>query len=158
MSRSTITPHASHTWGTVEGERRCKRCWSAPGWAIIEEPCPSEGRARDDDDGSPREHGFAPWTDADVSRAYELYLARVPVAEIAATIGRTLHATGRRIKVHRASIGAAPMSKRSTPRETLAQIAAMPGTVREIAAATGASLATVHRARAAARRNLEKQP
>ena len=93
MSRSTITPHPSHTWGTVEGERRCKRCWSAPTWAIIEEPCPSEGRARDDDDGSPREHGFAPWTDADVAHAYELYLARVPVAEIAATIGRTLHAT-----------------------------------------------------------------
>ena len=157
MSRSTITPHESHVMGTLGGERRCKRCWSAPTWAIIEEPCPSEGRARDDDDGSPREHGFAPWTDADVSRAYELYLARVPVAEIAATIGRTLHATGRRIKVHRASIGAAPMSKRSTPRETLAQIAAMPGTAREVAAATGVSLACVGRARAAARRKLAEQ-
>ena len=157
MSRSTITTHASHVMGTLGGELRCKRCWSAPTWAIIEEPCPSEGRARDDDDGSPREHGFAPWTDADVSRAYELYLARVPVAKIAATIGRTLHATGRRIKVHRASIGAAPMSKRSTPRETLAQIAAMPGTAREVAAATGASLACVGRARAAARRKLAEQ-
>ena len=155
--RSIITPHASHRMGLVEGERRCKRCWPAPTWAIIEEPCPSEGRARDDDDGSPREHGFAPWTDADVSRAYELYLARVPVAEIAATIGRTLHATGRRIKDHRAAIGAAPMSKRSTPRETLAQIAAMPGTAREVAAATGASLACVGRARAAARRKLAEQ-
>ncbi len=154
--RSVITPHPSHTMGTLDGERRCKRCWSAPGWAIIEDPCPSEGRARDDDDGSPREQ-FAPWTDADVARAYELYLARVPVADIAATIGRTLHATGRRIKDHRAAIGAAPMSKRSTPRETLAQIAAMPGTAREVAAATGASLATVGRARAAARRNLENQ-
>ena len=155
--RSVITPHPSHTMGTLDGERRCKRCWSAPTWAIIEEPCPSEGRARDDDDGSPREHGFAPWTDADVARAYELYLARVPVAEIAATIGRTLHATGRRIKVHREAIGAAPVSRRSTSRETMAQIAAMPGTAREVAAATGTSLATVGRARAAARRNLEKQ-
>ena len=155
--RSTITPHPSHRMGLVEGETRCKRCWSAPTWAIIEDPCPSEGRARDDDDGSPREHGFAPWTDADVARAYELYLARVPVAEIAATIGRTLHATGRRIKVYRASIGASPMSKRSTPRETLAQIAAMPGTAREVAAATGASLACVGRARAAARRKLAEQ-
>ena len=155
--RSVITPHPSHTMGTLDGERRCKRCWSAPGWAIIEDPCPSEGRARDDDDGSPREHGFAPWTDADVARAYELYLARVPVAEIAATIGRTLHATGRRIKVHREAIGAAPVSRRSTSRETMAQIAAMPGTAREVAAATGASLATVGRARAAARRNLENQ-
>lgn len=154
---SRYTQHATHRMGTLEGENRCTRCWSAPDWAIIEEPCPSEGRARDDDDGSPREHGFAPWTDADVARAYELYLARVPVAEIAATIGRTLHATGRRIKDHRLAIGAAPMSRRSTPRETLAQIAAMPGTVREVAAATGASLATVHRARVAARRNLEKQ-
>lgn len=157
MSRSTITPHTSHVMGTVEGESRCKRCWSAPDWAIIEEPCPSEGRAPDDGDGASRGNWFAPWSDADVTRAYELYLARVPVSEIAVTLGRTLHATVRRIKVHRAAIGAAPVSKRTTSRETLAQIAAMPGTAREVAAATGASMATVDRARAAARRANEQK-
>jgi hypothetical protein len=137
-----LTPHASHSFGRVAGERRCKRCWSAPTWDIIEEPCPSEGNAHVHGDQDPREW-FAPWTDAELARAYELYRAHIPIAEIAAIMGRTLDATSRRIKVYRAAIGAPPMPKRR-------KIAAMPGTAREVAAATGATMATVNRARVAA--------
>ena len=153
----SLTPHPSHRFGRVGGERRCKRCWSAPTWDIIEEACPSEGRAPDDGDGSPRDRQFVPWSDADVARAYELYMARVPVAEIAVAIGRTLYATAMRIKVHREAIGAAPVSRRTTSRETMAQIAAMTGSVREVALATGSSQATVSRARSAIRKQAEQR-
>lgn len=37
--RSTITPHPSHTWGTVEGERRCVICYAAPDWPVSEQEC-----------------------------------------------------------------------------------------------------------------------
>ena len=39
MSRSTITPHASHRMGIVEGERCCKVCFAAPWMAISEQEC-----------------------------------------------------------------------------------------------------------------------
>jgi len=36
---SRYTQHPTHRMGTLEGETRCTRCWSAPDWAIIEQPC-----------------------------------------------------------------------------------------------------------------------
>lgn len=39
MSRSTITPHASHRWGTWEGEPVCKKCNCQPDMPISEQEC-----------------------------------------------------------------------------------------------------------------------
>ena len=55
------------------------------------------------------------------------------------------------------AIGAVPVSRRSTSRETMAQIAAMTGSVREVALATGSSQATVSRARSAIRKQAEQR-
>lgn len=50
MSRSTITPHASHVMGTVEGETCCTRihdgemCAASPWMAMSERPCGEESR------------------------------------------------------------------------------------------------------------------
>lgn len=46
-SRSVITPHASHRWGTIEGERCCVVCYAAPWMAISERACGSDARVDD---------------------------------------------------------------------------------------------------------------
>lgn len=157
MSRSVITPHPSHRLGRVGGERRCTRCWSSPTWDIIEDACPTEGGH---DAVNREEHErvmMPPWSEDDLAAAYAAYMAGEPTEAIAARFGRTALAASNRIRVYRVKHGLPPLHKRTTSRETMAQIAAMTGSVREVALATGSSQATVSRARSAIRKQAEQR-
>lgn len=108
-----IYPHESHVMGTVGGERRCKDCWAAPDWAIIEEPCPSEGgdhRPEQDRDTPP------PWLDDLIAEAYRAYDAGDRIEDIAARAGRTVDATTNRIAIYRAKHGLPPRPRRPQPK------------------------------------------
>jgi hypothetical protein len=147
-----ITPHVSHTLGRVGGERRCTRCWSAPDWDIIEEACPTEG----DDDVTHRSEdereAMPPWSETDVADAYRMYMAGESSEAIGARFGRTVDATTNRIANYRAKHGLPPRRRRPGPprikRARMDEIAMMPGTLRDVARATGTGQATVIRARA----------
>ena len=50
MSRSKITPHPSHTWGTWEGEPVCKKCNCQPDMPISEQDCGASPTSQRDTD------------------------------------------------------------------------------------------------------------
>lgn len=147
-----LIPHSSHRFGHVGGERRCLRCWSDPTWDIIEEACPTEGgpdvACREEDERVM----MPPWSEDDLAAAYAAYMAGEPMESIAARLGRTPNATSSRIREYRVKHGLPAFDRRRKPRETMAQIGAMTGPVKEVARITGASVYTVLRARAALRK------
>lgn len=100
LSRSTITPHASHTMTRLAGEPCCAVCYAAPWMPLIEQPCSAcdmSPVAREkaiagelDVDESPRLKDLVPdaeLRDAALERALELRAEGKTWREVADALG-----------------------------------------------------------------------